>query len=166
MTRRRKDGFSFLRAGLVGLVLLLAVPAAGQDFQKGFEAAERGDYATALREWRPLAEVGLAGAQLRLGIMYYAGQGVPQDYAEAVKWWRLAAAQGLADAQSNLGAMYHNGRGVPQDYVLAHMWANLAAAQGNETAAKNRDIAVSLMTPADLSTAQKMAREWLEKHPQ
>jgi len=26
------------------------------DFQKGFEAAQRGDFTTALSEWKPLAE--------------------------------------------------------------------------------------------------------------
>ena len=63
---RRKDRFGYLRAGLVGLALLLAVPAAGQDFQKGFEAYNNGGYATALREWRPLAEAGDAYAQFNL----------------------------------------------------------------------------------------------------
>ena len=32
--------------------------SAGADFQKGLTAYEIGDYATALREWKPLAEQG------------------------------------------------------------------------------------------------------------
>jgi hypothetical protein len=32
------------------------------DFQKGLTAYDSGDYATALREWTPLAEQGDAGA--------------------------------------------------------------------------------------------------------
>jgi uncharacterized protein len=157
---------AFLRAGLVGLALLLAVPAAGQDMKKGVEAAKRGDYATALREWRPLAEAGDAFAQTFLGAMYLNGEGVPQDYAAALKWYRLAAEQGLAIAQDHLGAIYYKGLGVPQDYAAAHMWSNLAAAQGNANAAKNRDLAASKMTPADISKAQRLAKEWREKHPQ
>ena len=79
---------------LFGVVFLLAlVPAYGQDFQKGLDAARNGDYATALRELRPLAEQGHAIAQYNLGVMYEFGHGVAQDYAEAVKWWRLAAEQ-------------------------------------------------------------------------
>ena len=39
------------------------------DFQKGGDAYNRGDYATALREWKPLAEQGDAGAQYGLGVM-------------------------------------------------------------------------------------------------
>jgi uncharacterized protein len=62
-----------------------------QDFQKGETAYERGDFATALREWTPLAEQGDAGIQSLLGSMYNEGKGVPQDYKTAMKWYRLAA---------------------------------------------------------------------------
>jgi hypothetical protein len=149
---------------LFGVVLLLALPAYGQDFQKGLDAYINGDYATALKEWSPLAEQGYAGAQNNLGIMYKNGRGVLQDYAEAVRLYRLAAEQGLADAQYSLGWMYYNGKGVAQDYVLAHMWANLAAAQGNEKAVQGRDIVAGLMTPAQIAEAQRMAREWQEAY--
>ena len=55
------------------------------DFQKGLAAAQRGDFATALREWTPLAEQGDATAQFNLGVMYDNGEGVPQDDKTAVK---------------------------------------------------------------------------------
>ena len=48
-------------------------------------AGAAGDYATALREWRPFAEQGNASAQFNLGVMYGNGQGVTLDYAEAVR---------------------------------------------------------------------------------
>ena len=45
------------------LVLALLWPAAGlADFSEGLAAAQRGDFATAMREWRPLAEAGDADA--------------------------------------------------------------------------------------------------------
>ncbi len=147
------------------LLVVLAAPAwAGWD--EGWAAYDRGDYATALREWRPLAEQGHASAQFNLALMYDTGQGVPQDYAEAVNWYRKAAKQGFARAQNNLAAMYHNGQGVPQDYVLAHMWYNVAVASlpasggGREMAAKNRDIVAKRMTPAQIAEAQRLARGW------
>ena len=37
------------------------------DFQKGLTAAQRGDFATALREWKPLAKHGDARAQSFVG---------------------------------------------------------------------------------------------------
>ncbi len=50
--------------------------------------------------------------------------------------------------------------------MLAHMWFNLAAAQeSSENATKNRDIDAGKMTPAQDAEAQRLAREWLEKHP-
>ena len=123
---------------------------------------------TALREWRPLAEQGNANAQFFLGVMYDKGRGVPQDDATAVGWWRKAAEQGNADAQFNLGIMYGKGQGVPKDYAQAHMWLNLSASRfppgkGHDLAVKNRDIAAKEMTPAQISEAQKLAREWKSK---
>ncbi len=126
------------------------------------------DYREAIRWYLKAAEQGYALAQVYLGTMYYKGQGVPQDYKEAVKWYRKGAEQGDAEAQVHLGAMYilDPGQGVPQDYVQAHMWYSLSAAQGNEKAIKNRDIIASLMTPQQIAEAQRLAREWTEKHKQ
>jgi len=49
-------------------------------------AYKRGDFATAPREFRPLAEQGDALAQFTLGLMYGEGRGVPKDDAEAVQF--------------------------------------------------------------------------------
>jgi hypothetical protein len=106
----------------------------GADFQKGLEAAQSGDYATALRELTPLAEQGGADAQFTLGLMYRNGWGVPQDYRAALKWFSLAAEQGNARGQYRLGLMYRNGWGVPQDYKAALKWFSLAAEQGDARA--------------------------------
>ena len=144
---------------LLTLLMTLSSPLVAQDFQKGLAAAQAGDFATALKEWKPLAEAGDVDAQYNLGIMYDNGYGVPQDYAEAVKWYRLAAEQGNAMAQNNLGVMYENGQGVLQDNVMAHMWYNIASANGVEKAGEWRDKRAGLMTSADISKAQAMARE-------
>ncbi len=76
-----------------------------------------------------------------------------------MKWYTLAAEQGIANAQYNLGLMYFHGQGVLQDNVYVHMWWNIAATSGYETASENRDIVAERMTPADISAAQKLARE-------
>ncbi len=160
-------GLAFIAALCAGFTLGLTAPAwAGWD--EGVAAYHRGDYAAALREFRPLAEQGNAKAQYNLGLMYYNGEGVPQDYAEAVKWYRKAAEQGHAKAQLFLGNMYGNGQGVPQDYVQAYMWYILAASRfppgkGHDLAVKNRDIVAEKMTPEQKSEAQKLAREWKPK---
>ena len=120
------------------------------------------DYAEAVKWFRLAAEQGYANAQYNLGVMYERGQGVPQDYAEAVKWYRLAADQGTASAQYNLAVMYKFGDGVLQNNVMAHMWHNLASANGYKEASEKRDELAGLMTPADISKAQTMARECME----
>jgi TPR repeat protein len=63
------------------LTLAVLLGSAGvsvsQDFQVGMDAAQRGDFAIALREWTALAEQGYADAQNNLGAMYNAdGVGV------------------------------------------------------------------------------------------
>ena len=85
------------------------------NFEGGADAYERGDYGTAMTEFRLLADQGHADSQILLGVMYARGQGMPQDNAEAVKWFRLAAEQGDAGGQDSLGYMYKKGYGVPQD---------------------------------------------------
>ena len=114
------------------------------DFQKGITAAQNGDYATALKEWTPLAEQGNAEAQHNLGIMYYQGKGVHQDYKEAVKWYTFSAEHGHAPAQYNLGDMYSKGQGVPQDYKTAVKWYTLSAEQGYADAQLNLGVMYAL----------------------
>ena len=104
------------------------------DFNKGHTAYKSGDYATALREWKPIAEEGFSGAQHLIGMMYAMGKGVPQDYKTAARWLRLAAEQGDVDAQKSLGQMYSKGMGVPQDYKSALKWYRLSAEQGDADA--------------------------------
>jgi TPR repeat protein len=86
------------------LVVLLFSPTEGwsQDLQVGLDAWDRGDFATALREWTPLAEQGHASAQYNLGQMYREGEGVPQDDKTAAKWYTLAAEQGHVKAQEQV----------------------------------------------------------------
>ncbi len=100
-------------------------------------AAKRGDYATAVREWRPLAEQGDARAQANLGLMYADGHGVERDDAEAVRWYLLAAEQGYAVGQFNLGFMYASGLGVPEDQPRGVSLYRRAAEQGMKAAQFN-----------------------------
>ena len=73
------------------LTLVVGYLAFSDDIQKGADAFQSLDYATALKEWRPLAEQGDAEAQYNLGIMYANGQDVPRDCKAAVMWYRKAA---------------------------------------------------------------------------
>ena len=106
---------------IVAILLIggFAAPVLAGPFEDGIAAYGKGNYATALLLLRPLADQGMARAQIILGVMYSRGQGVTQNYDAAMKWYRRAADQGDAAAQTALGAMYANGLGVPQDRAKA-----------------------------------------------
>ena len=152
-------------AAALGFSLLFASGGAGftQDFLKGTSAYLKGEYATAFREFQPLAEQGDREAQGFLGMLYYSGDGVTQDYKEAARWYRLSAEQGWATGQANLGVLYGNGNGVIQDNVYAHMWFNIAASGGEKGGAQYRDMVAKQMTASDISKAQELARACVAK---
>ena len=103
----------------------------GSTFQLGVSAYQAGDYETALREWRPIAEHGDSDAQVYLGSMYKDGQGVAQDYAQAIAWYTKAAERDNALAQAHLGFMYSMGFGVAADQEKAAEWFRKSAELGD-----------------------------------
>lgn len=127
-----------LLRGLVMLTLPVAVCAGAEapedDFSRGWQAYQSEHYDGALQLWMPLAAAGDPEAQLNIGVMYDAGQGVPADPSRAVNWYRKSAEYGHAAAQYNLGMMYVAGRGVGRDPVIARYWLELAAGQGLQAA--------------------------------
>ena len=140
----------FLRATMTASLMLVALAgttaAAPIEFfqnlfgstqlEKGYAALQGGDYATATRLLRPLAEQGDAEAQYNLGRMYEGGMGVEPNFAEAVKWYRLAADQDNDGAKYNLARMYEEGRGVPRNQAEA-LKLYCSAANNGDLAAMN-----------------------------
>jgi S1-C subfamily serine protease len=148
--------------------LRAATLAKPDQFFLGWQAYDEGRFAEACRIWQMLADEGMVGAQVNLGVMYDSGTGVSEDPAAAVKWYRAAAIQGDRGAQYNLGLMYAAGRGLPQDMIQAAAWQLRAAEQGFADAqytlgtmyaagtgvVKNRDRAIDWL--------DKSARSYLE----
>ncbi|HEX3483975.1 MAG TPA: tetratricopeptide repeat protein [Micropepsaceae bacterium] len=163
-----KNAFSTSLA--TAFLLLLNVGASAGPFEDGAAASQRGDNATALKLWRPLAEQGNASAQFNIGLMYKVGKGVSQDYSEAVRWFRLAAKQGNVLAQTNLGVAYENGQGTPQSYVRAYVWYDLAASSAvgpfAEGLTKIRDEVAGKLAPAELADAKQLEQRCKQSHLQ
>ena len=113
------------------LLLLTLHSVLAADFKKGLDAAKKGNFETALKEWRPLAEQGDSYAQYNLGLMYDYGEGVIEDYTLAVYWYRQAAEQSHAKGQYSIGYMYASGRGIAKDDTQAVYWFRKAAEQGD-----------------------------------
>ena len=152
----------------IAVLLFITTGRESDDLQNRMNAAKKEEgaislYGPAQRRWKSLAENGDAFAQYNLGNMYRVGHGLWENDKTAVKWYTLAAEQGHASAQYFLGWMYADGEGVILDNVRAHMWLNIAASSGEKDASKNRDIVANRMTPADISAAQKLARECVRK---
>ena len=107
----------------------------GADLRAGELAYDRGDYATALKEWLPIAEQGgpnlhsLPDLYFLIGATY-AHEGATQNYTEAARWYRKASEQGHRKAQYWLGVALETGVGIPQDYKEALKWYRNAADQG------------------------------------
>jgi TPR repeat protein len=79
------------------LMLSLATPVAAGPLEDGYTAYTKGDFATAMRLMRPLADQGNITAQTVVGLLYYFNYG--GDYVSAHMWFNLAAAQGHAFAE-------------------------------------------------------------------
>ena len=114
------------RALAGALLLAIAAPAAA-DVRAGVDAYKRGDFAAALREWRPLADRGDADAQFNLAQAYKLGRGVPANLDTALGLYRKAALQNHGEAQALLGLLlFQNGKRAE-----AMPWLGKAADRGD-----------------------------------
>lgn len=150
---------------VIFLLLPIASPAllvpAWAGYEEGMAAAQQGDYATALREWKPLAKQGHMLAQYNIGVMYQRGYGVTKNFPEAVKWFREAAEQGHTSAQYELGVIFvRGGLGIPRNFAQASKWFGLAAAQGHMVA--QYDLGLMHLRGEGMPQDYVKAMKWLE----
>ena len=97
MKKQMKIGGLVLAAQILGIAVAVAGP-----WEDGMASYNRGDYAPAIRLFRPLAQQGNAKAQSVLGVMYRRGQGVARSSVRAFLWFSRAAARGDAQATAEL----------------------------------------------------------------
>lgn len=111
----RAAGASLMRSRNIvfsGAIAALALPTpALADVKTGIDAYQRGDFASAVGAWRPLAVAGDADAQYNMGQAYRLGRGVPVDPQMAESWFKRAADQGHERARNAYGlTLFQNGR--------------------------------------------------------
>ena len=119
----------------MALTAVIILPAVKADYEDGLDAALRGDYQTAFREFSIAAEAGLDVAQYNLAILYYMGQGVERNLELAFQWTTAAAEQGHLGAQANLGSLYLDGSGTAKDIDTGVAWLATAARGGHADSA-------------------------------
>ena len=106
------------------------------DFDKAVAAYNDGDYATAFKLIKPLAEQGDAEAQYNLGQMYQYGEGVRKDAKEAARWYRMAANKHHTQAQYALGSCQISAtqalicKASSQRLDISRPWASVIAYSG------------------------------------
>ena len=174
MTTRNGRKFG-LRACLAGALLTLPGLALA-DVNDGVAAWERGDYETAVAEWRGPAGQGDADAQFNLGLAYERGLAVLPDYVLALKWMTAAAERRYALAQHRL-AVWHRDKGgvIPLiDYSRCYFWASLAVFDRREgetfaplwTSDLLRNWCMERISrPSRVLELQEEIREWDAAHP-
>lgn len=128
------------------------------------------DGSVALGWARKAAAQGSADAAALIGLLYSRGQGVPRDDAEAVRWFQKAAQQGNWPGQMKLGMCHMCGLGLPLDYQKAYMWFELATSRSTgHDQLLNRNLrdtfAAMHLTPAQITEAQRQARDWKPQKP-
>ena len=132
VARRPSPVFELMRV-LLTLMLSLGVPlAASADYALGLAAFERGDFATAEREFSALAQQGHPDSQYSLAMLYLKSE--PPEYARAIPWLEKSARRGLPDSQYMLGMLSLYGVGLAKNTGQGMHWLALASGQGNEDA--------------------------------
>lgn len=120
---------TLIGATALSLMVIAGAPALA-DTKAGVDAWNRGDYPTAVAEWRKAAIAGDPDAQFNLGQAYKLGRGVPVDLPMAESWYRKAALQGHPQAEDNYAlALFQEGKrseAVP--------WLEKAVARGEPRA--------------------------------
>jgi uncharacterized protein len=83
---------------------------------------------------------------------------IDQDTAIAVH------ATAIPDVLFERGLYWASGRSGVVNLVAAHKWFNLAAVKGRSDAIQMRREVAEQMTEAEISAAQREARDWMQTH--
>lgn len=118
-----------IKSIVLAVFLLLNNPAyAG--LEEGINAANIGDFETALREFNYLNDMNYAPGTYELGKLYEQGFGVTKNPHKAAELYQKAVDLNLGDAMFALAVMYQEGKGVKLDKQRAVELFKQAAHKG------------------------------------
>lgn len=147
---------------LLGVVLTALAPYTVADFKSGLDAANRGDFNAAQKEWKALAQKGDAESQYNLGALLLSGKLGQQDPKKAVAWIEKAANQGHVEAANALGMLYHTGsKEFAQDFKKAYKYFLVAAKKGNPPA--QFGLGVMLLNGQGVKKDVAAGADWVRK---
>lgn len=145
------------------------------DYNDGTVAYQQGDYQTAFKQWKAVAEQkstlspdfewklgrtqDSTEAQYGLALLYWQGKGTTQNYHEAEKWLLLAADSGHSEAQLKLAFLYLTGLNGKKNPNAAKKWFEKSAQQGNVDAQYN--LGLLYKNGDDVAKDLTLAKKWL-----
>lgn len=139
-----------------------------QYLKQGLDAYYSGAYETAVALLQPLADKGVARAQMRLAYMHFLGRGFQRNRTKADEIVRSAlpairrfANEGRGWAQSDLGSLYEDGLVLPRDYGEAVYWYRTAAEKGYPGAQTN--LGIMYARGRGVSSSRRTAIEWFQR---
>ncbi len=148
---------------LSAIIALCAGCAAMPDYQRGYVAMERGDYATARYHFRKLAEMGMPEAQVGYGdILKADGREASMEQAET--WYARAAEQNFRPAIGRLGRLYAELVGIGRQEYIDDAEYNLLLALDQGDYSGIRDlIELYFLMPERLSINRNQLRQLTER---
>jgi hypothetical protein len=151
----------------IALILCVAaLSASAGALAPGKSAYEAGDYASALKIIRPLADQDDPEAQYLLARMHEKGEGMAKDMVVAAQWYRRAAERGHAAAEYRMAVGYAFGLGdLPKDEAESLNWLRRSACHGHKKAMKMLSGAYE-RGKLGLAPDPELARYWRERAKQ
>lgn len=143
----------------ISLTCSLGAAQVWAGFDEGMNAYTSGDYDTAVREFKLLAEKGDKESQYLLGLLYEEGQGLRKDDVEAAYWYARSAGQGFVDAYFALGQLFVHRKGELQDRMAAHHWFSLAKEYGHRLGDQEMQRNLNAMSPEMADMARNRFRD-------
>lgn len=136
---------------------------------EGCTAFENGDYATAFKTFKRLADNGNFEAKNNVGVLYESGAGVSENKDMALQAYREAAQKRVPMAQYNLGVVtaadhilgtHPQPKQKSQDFIEAYMWFSLAIGHGVEFAEEAREILKKHMNSDEIDQGKQKVKQW------
>jgi len=88
------------------------------------------DYATSLAIYRRLSDQGSAAAPAMIGLLYFAGAGVPRDHTQACDFFAVSEQRSDPNGTELLADCFYKGEGRAQDYAQSALLYGKASARG------------------------------------
>lgn len=131
-----------------------------EQMQRALEAAQGGDYDTALAIWEPLAREGHGRAQNNIGACFIDGLGVEQNLELAREWLELSAEAGDPVGRRNLARLCLKGLGGNRDSARAVELYRQAAEAGDGPAQDMLSFLLfeGTVVPSDMEEAKRWAK--------